>query len=74
MTTGRKFDEMIRVGACVSHTANDLLSLVRPDIDWARMANAFGVEAERAESMDDFNAAFTRSLHAGGPRLIELVL
>jgi acetolactate synthase-1/2/3 large subunit len=68
------FDEMSRVGAAASRTAHDLLSLDRPCIDWSRMANAFGVEAERAETMDAFNAAFSRSLGARGPRLIELVL
>ncbi|MBB1601344.1 acetolactate synthase large subunit [Variovorax sp. UMC13] len=68
------FDEMRRVGAAASRTASDLLSLERPEIDWLRMARAFGVEAERADTMAAFNAAFGRSLRARGPRLIELVL
>ncbi len=68
------FDEMARVGATATQTAQDMLSLDRPAIDWVRMANAFGVDAERADTMDAFNAAFGRSLRSNGPRLIELVL
>jgi acetolactate synthase-1/2/3 large subunit len=68
------FDEMARVGATATRIARDMLSLDRPAIDWVRMANAFGVDAERADTMDSFNAAFGRSLRATGPRLIELVL
>lgn len=68
------FDEMKRVGATPSTVSDDLLTLDRPDIDWVKVASGFGVEAERATSMDAVNAAFQRALEARGPRLIELVV
>ena len=68
------FDEMARVGAKTSAVSEDLLTLDRPDIDWVRIASGFGVEAERAASMEAFNAAFQRSIETHGPRLIELVI
>ncbi|MGE0350597.1 acetolactate synthase large subunit [Hydrogenophaga sp.] len=68
------FDEMKRVGAKTSTVSEDLLTLDRPDMDWVRIASGFGVEAERATTMEAFNAAFQRSIEAQGPRLIELVI
>ncbi|MCJ0763457.1 acetolactate synthase large subunit [Variovorax terrae] len=68
------FDEMKRVGAKTSTVSEDLLTLDRPDIDWVKLASGFGVEAERATSMEAFNAAFQRAIEAHGPRLIELVV
>lgn len=68
------FDEMARVGAAAGRVAHDMLSLERPAIDWVRMAQAFGVDAERVERMETLNAAFGRSLRASGPSLIELVI
>ncbi len=69
------FDEMRRVGAATPSQASDnLLTLDRPAIDWVRVATGFGVEAERASSMADFNAAFRRSIDTQGPRLIELLI
>lgn len=68
------FDEMKRVGAEDSPRAHELLTLDQPAVDWVRLAEGFGVEAERAESMDEFNAAFMRSTRANGPFLIELLV
>jgi acetolactate synthase-1/2/3 large subunit len=45
--------------------------LVNPD--FAALARAFGVHAERVERSDDFQAALARAREAGGPALIELL-
>lgn len=66
------FDEMARVGVQAGPRANDLLSLERPAIDWLQLAAGFGVQAERAQTMEAFNAAFADALKRRGPRLIEL--
>ncbi|MCK9509808.1 MAG: acetolactate synthase large subunit [Pigmentiphaga sp.] len=68
------FDEMKRMGAVPGKTASHLLSLAEPSIDWLQVARGFGVEAERATSMEEFNAAFLRSIRRPGPSLIELVI
>lgn len=67
------FDEMARVGAVPGAAAQSLLGLDQPSMDWVRIATGLGVEAERVESMEAFNAAFARSVRTSGPHLIELV-
>jgi acetolactate synthase-1/2/3 large subunit len=45
--------------------------LVNPD--FAALARAFGVHAERVERSDEFPSALGRARAAGGPALIELL-
>jgi len=68
------FDEMKRVGALPGEGAHTLLTLDQPAIDWVRIAEGFGAQAERADSMEAFNAAFARSVRTPGPYLIELMI
>ena len=62
------------VGAPPGQTARDLFELQRPEIDWLRVAGSMGVEAARAETLENLadllRGAFTRK----GPFLIELTL
>lgn len=55
-------------------SAIDMLSLDRPSIDWVRLAEGFGIEARRVETLGDFARAFRDGLQADGPFLIEVVL
>ena len=54
--------------------ALDMLSLSNPAIDWTSLARGLGVEACRAETLEDFVKAFQGGLAAKGPFLIEVVL
>lgn len=51
--------------------ALDAPGLDVPGIDFASLAAAYGVEAERVDTLAEFRAAFTAAVNAGGPRLIE---
>ena len=51
-----------------------MMSLDRPEIDWATLARSMGVEGYRAETMDEFNRHFAAALRTAGPRLIDAVL
>jgi acetolactate synthase-1/2/3 large subunit len=64
--------ELAAVGANPGRTASDMLSLGNPDIDWVRIAQGFGVEGARAETMERFNDLFAQSCARRGPFLIEL--
>jgi acetolactate synthase-1/2/3 large subunit len=67
--------ELAAVGvATPGRSANDMLSLDRPDIDWVALSRGFGVEARRVETLASFAAAFQAGLAADGPFLIEVVL
>jgi acetolactate synthase-1/2/3 large subunit len=66
--------ELAQVGAHPGRTALDLFDLGRPTIDWVRVASGFGVEAARAETMDQFNDLFVAAEARSGPFLIELLI
>lgn len=67
--------ELAGVGATISgHRARDMLSLDRPDLDWVALARGMGLEAARADTMDDFHTALARAIASRGPALIEAVL
>ncbi|WP_420342297.1 acetolactate synthase large subunit [Paenirhodobacter sp.] len=61
-------------GATPGPTAMEMLDLGRPDIDWVSLARGFGVEAARAETMEQVNALMRASFARTGPFLIELVV
>ncbi len=54
--------------------ALSLLDLGSPEIDWARIASGFGVEASRARTCEEFAAQFESAMRSRGPRLIEAIL
>ncbi len=51
--------------------ARRMLTLDEPVLDWTLMARGMGVEAARAETMEDFNSLFDSALRRRGPFLIE---
>ena len=67
--------ELANVGARnAGRKALDMMSLDRPEIDWATLARSMGVEGHRAETMDEFNRHFAAALRTAGPCLIDAVL
>jgi acetolactate synthase-1/2/3 large subunit len=66
--------ELANVGANAGRTALDMMDLGNPSLDWVRLAGGLGVEAGRAETMEQFNDLFARSVRTPGPFLIELVI
>ena len=67
--------ELARVGAGnPGHKALSMLDLHNPELDWVKLAGGLGVEASRAETIEDFEAQFASAIAGRGPRLIEAVL
>ena len=64
--------ELANVGANPGRVALDMMDLSNPDIDFVKLANGMGVEAARADTMDQFNDLFAQSLTRSGPFLIDL--
>lgn len=54
--------------------ALDMLSLDRPDIDWVRQAESYGVPARQVSRAETFSDALEEALAEPGPRLIEVLL
>jgi acetolactate synthase I/II/III large subunit len=55
-------------------SALDMMDLGRPDLNWVRLAEGMGVEAERVSTMEAFNDVFRASLDRRGPFLIEVAI
>jgi acetolactate synthase-1/2/3 large subunit len=51
--------------------ANDLLDLSRPNMDFAKIAEGFGVPATVATSCEELAEQFRRALIEPGPHLID---
>ncbi len=67
--------ELANVGAeNPGRKALDMLSLDDPAIDWVSLAKGYGVEARRAETLEELIAAFRAGLARRGPFLVEVVL
>ena len=49
-------------------------SLHDPQLDFVKMAQGMGVDASRAETVEQFAAQFADAMQRKGPRLIEAVL
>ena len=63
--------ELYRTGAGNPGPASqNMLNLGHPEIDWAKLAEAQGVEAEAVATAAAFDAALERAVSASGPRLI----
>ena len=64
--------ELSRVGASVhGRRAEDLLDLSRPDMDFAKIAEGFGVPASVATTCAELAEQFRHALTAPGPHLID---
>ncbi|MDO8908318.1 MAG: acetolactate synthase large subunit [Pseudohongiella sp.] len=57
----------------VGPIAASLFDIGNPDIDWAMMANSFGVPSATARSAEELTALLTRSYKQDGPFLIQAV-
>jgi len=67
--------EMTRTGsASIGPHADALMDLHRPELDWVLLAKGMGVEASRAETVEEFRKEFTAAMRGRGPRLIEAVI
>jgi acetolactate synthase-1/2/3 large subunit len=67
--------EMQRTGgAAVGPRAGQMIDLGRPDPDWMKLAEGFGVPAARAATAEDFIREFAASMREPGPSLIEAAL
>ena len=66
--------EYRNVGAHPGRTAMDMLDLGNPALNWVKLAEGHGVEAGRAETMEQFNVLFTQANARPGPFLIELMI
>jgi len=67
--------ELANVGAgAPGQRATDMLTLDRPALDWQSIARGHGVEAGRAETLDDLAAQLRRGLASRGPYLVEVVM
>jgi acetolactate synthase I/II/III large subunit len=68
------FKELADVGAPAGQTARDLFELMRPEVDWLRVAGSMGVEAARADTLERFADLLAGAFARKGPFLIELIL
>ncbi len=66
--------ELQQVGATPGPASRTLFDLGNPDLDWLAIARGFGVEAARAETMEDFAALMSHANATTGPFLIELMV
>ena len=67
--------ELARVGASnPGPRALSMLDLHNPELDFVSLARGMGVEASRAETLEDFAAQFSSAMAGKGPRLIEALI
>ena len=67
--------ELHRVGALnAGPKALSMLDLRGPDLDFVALGRGLGVESNRAETLEAFEAQFADAMRQTGPRLIEVAL
>jgi acetolactate synthase-1/2/3 large subunit len=67
--------EMRRTGGgLVGPRADEMIDLARPDPDWIKLAEGFGVRATRAATADEFIRQFGVAMREPGPSVIEALL
>jgi acetolactate synthase-1/2/3 large subunit len=54
--------------------ALDMMELDRPALDWVGLAHSMGVEARRAETLEELERHFAAGVRSESPYLIDLVL
>ncbi|HEY8048670.1 MAG TPA: acetolactate synthase large subunit [Ramlibacter sp.] len=78
LLSNRKYSILIgefrAVGAAPGETAMRMLDLGNPELDWVKLANGMGVEAARAQTMEQCADLMAASFRRDGPFLIELVI
>jgi acetolactate synthase-1/2/3 large subunit len=55
-------------------TALEMLSLDNPNLDWVSLSKGHGIEASRANTLEEFADQLQSALAINGPSLIELVI
>jgi len=55
-------------------TADEVIDIGRPRLDWVQLAASMGVPATRAETCAEFDKQFAAAMRERGPRLIEAVI
>ena len=63
--------ELAAVGAQPGPASRELFDLARPAIDWTKLAQGMGVEAERVATLERFAEVFASACARRGPFLIE---
>jgi acetolactate synthase-1/2/3 large subunit len=67
--------ELMRVGVeQPGPKALSMLDLHNPTLDWLALGAGIGIEASRAQTIEEFTDQFGRAMRERGPRLIEVVL
>ncbi len=67
--------ELARMGfGAPGARARDMLEILRPALDWTRLAEGMGVRAARATTAEDLHRELAVALAEPGPHLIEAVL
>jgi acetolactate synthase-1/2/3 large subunit len=51
-----------------------MMSLDRPNLDWLALAKGHGIEAGRANDLEELAREFKRALAVQGPYLIKMVV
>jgi acetolactate synthase-1/2/3 large subunit len=51
-----------------------MFDLEEPALDWVKMANGMGVEAERVDTAEGFHRALEKGFNSEGPYLIEALI
>ena len=65
--------ELMRMGVQAEGVGEDLTHIGRPDMNFAKIAEGFGVPAVEAHSLDEFSKALEESFARPGPGLIAAV-
>jgi acetolactate synthase I/II/III large subunit len=66
--------EMARTGAANSEVQNPMLSLEKPNMDFVKMANGFGIDAKSVDNIDDFYQTLDCAIKNNKPFLIEAII
>ncbi len=67
-------NELRRGGQTLSDKALSMTALDGPRIDWVGLAHSYGVQACRAETAQELDAALQQAFERRGPTLIEMAL
>jgi acetolactate synthase-1/2/3 large subunit len=62
------------IGERLDETTLSMVQIDRPELDWVCLAKGMGVEASRAESLNELAYALDLGFAVKGPRLIEIYL
>jgi acetolactate synthase-1/2/3 large subunit len=66
--------ELLNVGAEPGPNTRAMFDLEEPALDWVKMANGMGVEAERVDTAEGFHRALEKGFNSEGPYLIEALI